>query len=158
MNKFTPIFTGVALLFSVNAIAQTKTADKNAPALPEIFVSVFDASQNPFTDTNTTTLSRSAENRRLCWVANGKFNKSVNLVETFNAPAAQTMMVSEHSRVSTSNNGKTNTIRGTEESYNDGKYLFKCWSFDKNDPVGKYTLQIKADKKTFPPLSFKVTE
>lgn len=158
MNKLTPILTSTALLFSVNAIAQNKAPEKKAPAQPEIFVSVFDASQNPFTDTNTTTLSRSAENRRLCWVANGKFNKSVNLVETFNAPAAQTMMVGEHSRVSTSNDGKTNTIRGTEESYNNGKYLFKCWRFDKNDPVGKYTLQIKADKQTFPALSFSVTE
>lgn len=160
MKKILGLVSVAAVLLGAVNVADAKTADKSKgkkETPPEIYLSVFDTSTNPFTDLKTTKLSRSNPKLQLCWIAQGTFYQEVNLVETMKAPEKQTI-VAEGSRVATSEDGKTNTIRGSLESLNRGKVLVKCWRFDENDPLGKYTLQVQVVKKQYKPLPFTVVK
>lgn len=160
MKKIFSLVSVATMLLGAVNVAEAKAADKakeKKVTPPEIYLSVFDTTTNPFTDLKTTKLSRSNPNLQLCWIAQGTFYQQVNLIETFKAPAPQ-KMVAEGARIATSEDGKTNAIRGPLDSLNRGKVLVKCWRFDENDPLGKYSLQVQVVKKVYPPLSFSVVK
>lgn len=157
MKNAIQLFSIGALLFASSQSVQSKQPEKSSKQSPEIFLSVYDVSQNPFKNLQTTTMSRSNKNQRLCWLAQGNFYNEVNIIEKFNAPVAQNIY-SEYGRVSTSNEGKTNTVRSTIKSLNRGKFLLNCWIFDESDPIGKYSLQVQANKHIFPTLTFSITK
>ncbi|OOF39964.1 hypothetical protein BKK49_06885 [Rodentibacter rarus] len=158
MKKTLALVSIATMLFGAVNAAEAKIAhhQKNT-ASPEIYLSVFDTSTEPFTDLNTTVLSRSQSNLRLCWVAKGRFSETVSTIETLNAPAKQQVMA-KGSQISTSQNGKVNVIRSTLESSAQGERLVRCWHFDETDPLGKYKFQIQIMGEIYQDLPFSVVK
>ncbi|OOF87283.1 hypothetical protein BKG94_09190 [Rodentibacter ratti] len=158
MKKTLSLISIATMLFGAVNMAEANAADsqkEKKTVSPEIYLSVFNTSTEPFTDLKTTALSRSQSNLRLCWVAQGQFSESVSTIETLKAPAKQ-KIVAKGSEVSTSQNGKVNVIRSTLKTSDQGRSLVRCWHFDETDPLGKYKLQIQIMGKVYQDLSFSV--
>ncbi|OOF66058.1 hypothetical protein [Rodentibacter sp. Ppn85] len=160
MKKIFSLISIATMLFGAINVAEAKTADnqKEQKAVsPEIYLSVFDTSVEPFTDLKTTVLPRSQSALRLCWVAQGQFSEMVSTIETLKAPKKQTV-TAQGSQISTSKDGKVNVIRSTLETLDQGRNLVRCWNFDESDPLGQYKIQIQIMGKIYQDLPFSVVK
>ena len=140
-------FALVAMISSATFAASTSTQEDKSEnaALPTIYLSVFDKTQDPSPDLNKKELSRSNKNEQICWVATGTFAEQETVKEIFHAPAKMKFTINniEGAKVVSSSDKKVHTITYTRPTIENGKYMMNCWLFDKQDPIGKYVLTVK---------------
>lgn len=135
--------------------AQPEAQQKDAPKY-QLGLTVFDVSSKVPTNLNKTEISRSSK-QQLCWVAVGEFQPKNDVVEVFTAPAKMQFNVQPELGVSVSSaDKKSHTITTKRDGMNEGKNVSSCWTFDKKDPRGKYTIAVKINDVTFEPLKFTV--
>ena len=154
-------FALVAMISSATFAASTSTQEDKSEntALPTIYLSVFDKTQDPSPDLLKKETSRSNKTEKVCWVAFGNFGKKATVSETFKAQAKMELKASlENSKVVSSPNKKLHTITYTRPTIDNGKYMMSCWEFGRWDPVGKYVLTVKIGKHEFEKQVFYVTE
>lgn len=97
------------------------------------------------------------EKLSLCWVIFNMPFETKNLVtEIFVSPAAATFHNNEGSSVK-SNDGKTHTIQSELSRQNDN-FLARCWKFDLNDPMGKYSVQVQINNIQFDAQTFELVK
>lgn len=126
---------------------------------PKLHLSVYEKANEMAQpkDLNTRDVSRSATNLQLCWVAEGTFKKEVQVVEIFKAPARTSFILAGSGTSTASPDKKTHTLVGTRQVAN-GTTVHNCWRFDKQDPIGEYTLTLQVDDISFTPVKFNVVK
>ena len=144
-------FALVAMISSATFAASTSTQEDKSEnaALPTIYLSVFDKTQDPSPDLNKKELSRSHKNEQICWVATGTFAEQETVKEIFHAPAKMKFTINniEGAKVVSSSDKKVHTIIYTRPTIENGKYMMNCWLLDNQDPIGKYVLTVKIGEK-----------
>ena len=144
-------FALVAMISSATFAASTSTQEDKSEnaALPTIYLSVFDKTQDPSPDLNKKELSRSNKNEQNCWVATGTFAEQETVKEIFHAPAKMKFTINniEGAKVVSSSDKKVHTITYTRPTIENGKYMMNCWLLDNQDPIGKYVLTVKIGEK-----------
>ena len=155
-------FALVAMISSATFAASTSTQEDKSEnaALPTIYLSVFDKTQDPSPDLLKKETSRSNKTEKVCWVAFGNFGKKATVSETFKAQAKVEFKTTslENAKVVSSPNKKLHTITYTRPTIDNGKYMMNCWEFGRWDPAGKYVLTVKIGKHEFEKQVFYVTE
>ena len=161
MKKLFALATCAALMssavFAANEpAAQTdskQTEQKEAPKY-QLGLYVFDVSTKVPTNLNKTEISRSSK-QQLCWIAAGEFKAKNDVVEEFTAPAKMQFNVQPELGVSVASaDKKSHIITSKRDGMNEGKNVSSCWSFDKKDPRGKYSIAVKINNISFPSLNF----
>ena len=144
-------FALVAMISSATFAASTSTQEDKSEnaALPTIYLSVFDKTQDPSPDLNKKELSRSNKNEQIYWVATGTFAEQETVKEIFHAPAKMKFTINniEGAKVVSSSDKKVHTITYTRPTIENGKYMMNCWLLDNQDPIGKYVLTVKIGEK-----------
>lgn len=152
------IVTGFLLLATpaFAAVTPSDKSDKDAPS-KDIYLSVFDKTQNPMTDLKKRELSRASKSEMVCWVAKGKFPKKVKVIETFKTQA-KAEFSKEGAKIDSSENKKLHSITSDIPSVNDGEYVMNCWEFGRWDPLGKYRLTVQVGKQKYEMQSFELIQ
>lgn len=144
-------FALVTMISSATFAASTSTQEDKSEnaALPTIYLSVFDKTQDTSPDLNKKELSRSNKNEQICWVATGTFAEQETVKEIFHAPAKMKFTINniEGAKVVSSSDKKVHTITYTRPTIENGKYMMNCWLLDNQDPIGKYVLTVKIGEK-----------
>ena len=140
-------------LVSASAFAETQPVDTR----PMMKFGVYDTSNKVAREVANKKYSISNKNHTLCWSAfNMPFQPTNQVVEVFNSPQKAKFNNLQGSAVS-AKDGKTHTISTNMPSVNN-EFIERCWYFDKNDPVGKYTLELRVNNIAFPVQTFEVVK
>lgn len=153
--------TFLACLSTFAFADKTPTAQTEKTARPEnmLYLSVYQKTpQNDLSkDLQKQKISRKAKNEQICWVATGKFGPKVKTVELFKSPAP-TSFSSPDAITKASQDKRHHTIERIISSFQKGELVVNCWTFNQQDPVGQYTLQVNIDDVYFPAVTFEVTK
>lgn len=155
-----------SLAVVLGLVSATTLADetKNLPALqplaqnaPVLVVGVYDVSNKVVRAVPERKLSLSNKNHQLCWTALNVPSELTNKVtEIFVAPE-KANFVDSSSSIAVSKDGKKHTI--TVNIPRQSKdFLERCWRFNKNDPLGKYILEVQINDIKFPAQSFELVK
>ncbi|OOF70314.1 hypothetical protein [Rodentibacter caecimuris] len=153
--KKTFIFLSLGTLFLTSGVSAEESTEQIT--LPEFYLTVVRTVDNQPSDLQTTKVSRSAIDQKLCWVGKGDFPEKVEVTEILTSPEKISVEV-EEGISKTSNNGKTHTLTSTVNSIKDQKAVTRCWTFEQNDPKGKYTIQVKAHNIQYKEAVFEVSD
>ncbi|QIW16142.1 hypothetical protein A4G20_07260 [Pasteurellaceae bacterium RH1A] len=152
MKKFITIALAAALASPVFA-AEQKQAPEHPPRL---VLSVFDFSGKVPKDTKSLKLSRSNKNLRLCWYTlDTPVKETALVIEEFTSPKGGKFISPNMTTQSSNNNTRHVVTRNKHKSVN-SEYVETCWTFDKRDPIGQYSLAVKVDDIHFPALKFSI--
>lgn len=150
----------LAMAFASTAALANTQANTNATkeAKPPMMVlTTVDVSGKVAKPLNSTVYSLSREKTELCWeVINVPFIAKNKVVEVFNAPA-KSKFTHPDASVTTSNEDKTHTIVSHVPSANN-EFIRRCWKFDKTDPIGNYTLDLRVNDIIFPTQKFSIVK
>lgn len=148
----------VALAFfsaSVWANTETQGLQPSAQNAPMIRFGVLDT-RNQIAQDAGLTYSISNPHHELCWSAfNLPFQMQNKVVEVFVSPKAA-QFKSAGSTVERSKDKKTHTISTFVP--NRQASINKCWRFDKQDPLGKYKVDIRINDIVFPTQTFELVK
>ncbi|WGE32615.1 pseudouridine synthase [Actinobacillus genomosp. 2] len=152
------LMLAMGLLSSVTAIANTTPDTTPAKETrPMLAIYLLDLNGKVAKPIRSTTYSVSQKNLHLCWEAvNVPFTAKNQVTEIFNAPAPA-KFTEQGVTVVSSNDGKTHTISRQLASHNN-EFIRKCWKFDKTDPKGEYTLQVRINNIEFPAMPFNIVK
>ena len=143
----------MATLVSATAFAESQAINTQ----PMMKFGVFDTSNKVVREVADNKYSISNKNHTLCWTAfNMPFQPDNNIVEIFKSPKKANFS-DPQGNSTTSEDGQTHTISLNMKSVNN-EFIERCWNFDKNDPLGKYTLEVKVNDINFPVQTFEVVE
>ena len=143
----------MATLVSATAFAENQPLNTQ----PMMKFGVFDTSNKVPREVAGNKYSISNKNHKLCWAAfNMPFQPTNQVIEVFNSPKKAKFSDPQGSAVS-SKDGKTHTISLNMKSVNN-EFIERCWNFDKNDPLGKYSLEVKVNNIGFPVQTFEVVK
>lgn len=119
---------------------------------------VYDVSNKVIREINNRKYSiKQAKNLSLCWTAfNMPFIDKNNVIEVFQSPK-KSKFSDKTGSVVTSKDRKTHTITSSLPSYNN-EFITKCWRFEKNDPLGTYTLEVRVNDIIFPAQPFELVK
>ncbi|KMK51664.1 hypothetical protein RO21_04765 [[Actinobacillus] muris] len=141
-----------ASVFASSEPQVSQTIPQNAPVLR---FGVVDTS-NKIAQEVGLTYSIANKHHELCWTAfNLPFQMQNKVVEVFISPKAA-QFTSAGATVAYSKDKKTHTI--TTMMPNRQETVGKCWRFDKNDPLGKYKVDIRVDDIIFPTQTFELVK
>lgn len=135
---------------------QAQPAQQNQPMIK---LGVYDLSTNVPKDLGQT-YSLSKKNQALCWTAfNMPFSETNQnqVTQTITAPNNKAKFIAPGAAITTSPDGKTTTITNMMASYNN-EFLQFCWTLDKTDPRGQYTIAIQINDVKFGTLNYKVVK
>lgn len=150
-------------LFSATAVAN-QSGDKRTEQIqfvnqPMLQLEVFDKSNTVARPVAGRKYSVSNKNHSLCWTAwNIPFlprnNKSI---EVFTSPKSAKFM-SPDASVITQDNGKMHVVTNFNIQVTNNEFIQRCWLFDKNDPLGKYTLTVQVNDIQYPTQTFELVK
>ena len=151
----------LAGLVSLNVNAASIPAQPNADPniAPRLILGAIDAKrpERGFL-ANSNQFYHRYPNRHLCWIAYNipNLGKTADVVQIINSPAkafwenAQTSEDGKEHRVTHKINVFTNK-KGE-------KSVEQCWYFDKNDPIGNYSIKVFVNNIEFPTQQFKLSK
>lgn len=158
MNK---LLTTLALIvtaqYSFAAAEKVITPKVPFEGKPTVVLQVLDLNGKVARPIKGNKLSISKKQTQLCWHSiNVPTQNKVMIAEAFYAPAKM-KLVSPGSRVDSSKDGKNHTVI-TEANLVNNQSLSRCWGFDKNDPIGKYKMEIQINDQVFKGLEFEIVK
>lgn len=159
MKKYLALATSLFVASSVAFAEEKPTQPANSMAdQPRIALFVLDSSGKVARPLPTTTYSiKNSKIYQLCWTAVKLPFKATNeVVEVFNAPD-KSVFTAKNGSVISSKDQKTHEITYRKPSVNN-EAISNCWRFDKTDPKGSYSLQVRVNDIQFPVQTFTVTE
>lgn len=143
-------------LLGAMLLANISTAFAETTKQPMSILQVEDVSTKVPKLVNGLKLSLSKPHR-LCWYAtNIPFQISNTVIEVFEAPEA-TSFTSPIGNSVASEDKKTFTITTLMKNPNTD-YLMQCWTFQENEPKGKYRFQLRVNDIQFPPQAFELVK
>lgn len=154
-------FMVMLTLFSATAIANennTRAADQiDVAKAPKLILEVYDNSNKVPKHIEGRKYSISKKAQQLCWTAfNMPFSPNNGIKEIFISPKKAKFM-DKNSVVVPSKDGKMNVITAMLPSHNN-EFIQRCWSFDKNDPLGTYQLKVFVNDIEFPQQKFELVK
>lgn len=142
---------------SASQAPQPAVTLKSSDVEPKLSLGVFTRRNDAVVPANTTLLSRSNPNHRLCWIAfDAVFPNQVDVEETITAPAPS-QFSGATSRTISSTDGLHHSIFTTLNSANN-QVVERCWQFDVNDPIGTYQISIKVGEVNYPAQKFQIVK
>lgn len=112
-----------------------------------------DANGKRYVDLNEGQYSVSKK-QPLCWVTENVFSDKSDVAITENFLSPPHTKFQKTNVWSTSNDNETeHTVFYSQNNNGSGQY-YVCWSFNQEDPEGKYQIQVKIDNIVFPPYQF----
>ncbi|MDH2925486.1 hypothetical protein EV693_10524 [Nicoletella semolina] len=154
MKKFT-ISLFALISANVMAVSSIERPQENIP--PKLRFGVFEVKEKGSRLLESNQFSVSNKEHKLCWAAfDMPFDVSNTVIEVFYSPK-KAKFIDTIQQVSTSEDGKTHTVTSKLPSQQ-GKFIERCWTFDKNDPLGKYSVDIQVNDIIFPTQYFEVTK
>lgn len=152
MKKY--MMTLAALLAASNVMAASAPAAEKPPIMVLTTVDFSGEQPKPLASTS---YSLAAKNIQLCWeVVNAPLMIQNNVVEIFSTPA-QAVFNSQGSEVEVSKDKKQYTLKTMLPATAAGT-VSRCWTFDKTDPIGKYTLELKVNDIVFQKQQFEIVK
>lgn len=146
--------TLAALLSASNVMAASAPAAEQPPIM--VLTTVDFSGEQPKA-LGSTSYSLSTPNIQLCWeVLNTPLGLQNKVIETFNTPA-EAAFSSPSSEVVVSKDKKQHELTSTLPATVTGT-LSRCWKFDKTDPIGKYTLELKVNDIVFQKQQFEIVK
>lgn len=159
MNK---LWSALALIISTQY--SFAAADKPTEAVlqpkdkPMVSLQVLDISKKNPQPIAGNTLSISKKQNQLCWRSyNMLIPNKVMIAEAFYAPDA-IKFTSPNSTIEASKDKKEYLIVTEMTNMNTGKYVGRCWTFNKTDPIGKYKMEIQINDQVFKGLEFELVK
>lgn len=141
-----------------NTQANTNATTTKEAKQPIMGLTTIDVGGKVAKSLNSTVYSLSKANTtQLCWeVINIPFTAKNKVTEVFTTPA-KSKFTHPDASVTTSNEDKTHTIVSHIPSVNN-EFIRKCWKFDKTDPIGNYTLDLRVNDIIFPTQKFSIVK
>lgn len=153
----------ISTLFASNlAFANTVNSSDQAEQQPSVqyrfgVFNVQSGTATPLQSNNT--ISRTNPNHKLCWsfISDTPFiEQTVATKESITSPAGGSF-TDDKSVVQSSIDGTHHVIHSTMIPVG-GSIVERCWQFDSNDQLGKYTLTTQISDKVMPTQEFTVVE
>lgn len=150
--------TLIAALGLFSLVAQANTNIQPAgEKQPKLALAIYDSSSKVPAKVEGLKYSVSKKNWQLCWTAfDMPFTANNKVTELFKSPAPAVFKSSTGSSVR-SKDGKEHRVEYFTPSQN-GELIQRCWTFDKNDPLGKYSLTLDINDVSYPPVSFELVK
>lgn len=148
------LIASILTCFSVQVMGNTLPSNNTQPKMR---FGVFEVTDSNIKQIEGNKYSISNPSHWLCWAAfDMPFTASNTIIENFYSPS-RTTFVDAVQQVSTSPDGKTHTIT-SQVPAQQNLFVERCWTFDKSDPLGKYSADIRVNDIIFPTQHFEVTK
>ncbi len=142
-------------LLSAAALANNAGGEQQGNQ-PMLNLAVYDTSTQVAKPLGTQ-YSVSAKGIQLCWVAfNMPFSANNKVIEIFQSPDKATF--SDTVGLVVSSEDKLWHKVSSSLSSQNNEFIQRCWAFDKNDPLGKYTLDIQINNVRFASQEFELVK
>lgn len=158
MNKlYAALILALTTNYSLAAAEKKINEPKPFDGKPAIVLQVYDVSGKVEKQIKGTTLSIEKKQNKLCWVSiNVPIKPQTLLAEAFYAPD-KFKLIAPGTKIDSSADQKNHTVVSQITNMNNQNFS-RCWSFDKNDPIGKYQMEIQINDHIFKGLDFEIVK